>query len=156
MFVEIIPGLYLGNRNSAFDVNFLKSRNINIIFNITPDVHFIKGFDEIKKIRININNKFQNDEIQKKENLEFSYQIDKILCFIKSNLEKGKTILVHDKRGHFRASTIILCFIMKYMNVNLKNAMKLLRIKYPVKKLEIHLFKDCLLKIETECLNFTK
>lgn len=153
MYVEIITGLYLGNRNIAHDINFLESRNINIIFNITPDVHFIKGFDYIKKIRINIPNQFQNDEHQKKLNLEFSYQIDKILCFIKTNLEKGKTILIHDKKGNFRASTIILCFIMKYLKLNLKNSIKLLRIKYPVKKLENHIFKECLLKIESEFLN---
>jgi protein-tyrosine phosphatase len=150
MWVEIIPGLYLGNRNSAHNQVFLDSRNINIILNVTLDVPFIKN-DNIKKIRIDIKNNFRDDEEQKKENLEFSYRIDNILCFIKSNIEKGKNILVHDKKGRFRGTTIILSFLMKYLKCDLNNALKILRIKYPIRK--NHIFQECLLKVEREFLN---
>ena len=49
---EIIPGLWLGNHQSAIDIDFLKKNNINFILNCTPNTPF---FNEIhsKKSLIN-------------------------------------------------------------------------------------------------------
>ena len=148
--MEIISGLYLGNKYNAIDENFLNSRKINIIINLSLDIPFIKNFNEIKKIRINLKNKFNNFEEKNKYNNEFSYQIPNLLTFIWENIQKGKNILIHDKNGKFSSISLILCFLMKYLKINLNNAYKVLRIKIPIKKIEQNPYFDCLNKIENE------
>ena len=41
---EILPGLWVGNYQSAYDTQFLKSNNISVIVNCTKDIPFLDEF----------------------------------------------------------------------------------------------------------------
>ena len=77
MITEIINNLWIGNKNDAFNKEFLKNRNINIIINVSDDIPFIEDEElNIEKIRIPISDKFKNKDDMERKNREMYYHLE--------------------------------------------------------------------------------
>ena len=132
MVVEIISGLYLGNKRDAYNAHFLKTRQIDIIINTTDEVEFMNGCVKsgIQCVRISISDR----------------HIDK-------NLEKNKNILVHCRHGKYRSTCLIIAYILYKTRMKLEEVYQLISYKYPLVKLKNHLFFNALKMFEEEILN---
>jgi hypothetical protein len=59
---EILPNLWLGNVRSSTDEDFIKKKNIQVVFNCTKDLPFING--PITKYRVPVDDNLKPVEIQ--------------------------------------------------------------------------------------------
>ena len=90
MAIQIINSLWIGKKEDAFNEHFIKSRNINLIINVSDDIPFIDNFNRIEKIRIPISDKFKNIDEQNKRNRDMYNHLEPISIFIKKRLSSGK------------------------------------------------------------------
>lgn len=153
MPVEIVYGLWVGNKKDAFDMAFLKNRNINIIINVTTEVPFIEEEDgdkiSIEKIRIPVSDNFKDGDDYMKWNNELFNHFEQITNYIEKNLSKQKNILVHCNQGKYRSTAIIIAYLMKKLNkFSLEEIYTIFTSKYFIKNLDRHLFKNSLLEFD--------
>ena len=117
MPVEIIYGLWIGNKIDAFDNFFLKSRNINIIINVTTEITFIKDSKiNLETVRIAVSDNFREGNDYIRWNNELYNHFEQISDFIEKNLSRQKNILVHCNQGKYRSSAVIISYLMKKLN----------------------------------------
>ena len=154
MVVEIISGLYLGNKRDAYNAHFLKTRQINIIINTTDEVEFMNGCSKsgIQCIRVSISDR-HTDENMMKHNRNYYYQLGSLCSLIDKNLERNKNILVHCRHGKYRSTCLIIAYIIYKTQMKLEEVYELISYKYPLVKLNNHLFFNTLKMFEEEILN---
>jgi len=151
MPIEIICGLYLGNRVDACDVNFLSSRNINTIINVSTDIPFLKNLSEnnIECIRIAVSDNFPESE-NEKSNREFYYQLLQFCKLIDYKLSNGMNLLVHCKNGKYSSTCLVIAYVMYKTKMGLEEIYAILRTKYPLVKLKKHIFREALKMFEKD------
>ena len=154
MVVEIISGLYLGNKRDAYNAHFLKTRQINIIINTTDEVEFMNGCSKsgIQCIRVSISDR-HTDENRMKHNRNYYYQLGSLCSLIDKNLERNKNILVHCRHGKYRSTCLIIAYIIYKTQMKLEEVYELVSYKYPLVKLNNHLFFNTLKMFEEEIMN---
>jgi protein-tyrosine phosphatase len=154
MVVEIISGLYLGNKRDAYNAGFLKMRRIDIIINTTNEVEFMNGCIKsgIQCIRVDISDQ-HTDENRMKHNRDYYYQLGSLCSLIDKNLERNKNILVHCRHGKYRSTCLIIAYILYKTRMKLEEVYELISYKYPLVKLKNHLFFNALKMFEEEMLN---
>ena len=154
MVVEIISGLYLGNKRDSYNAHFLKTREIDIIINTTDEVEFMNGCSKsgIQCIRVNISD-IHTDENRMKHNRNYYYQLGSLCSIIDKNLERNKNILVHCRHGKYRSTCLIIAYIIYKTQMKLEEVYELISYKYPLVKLNNHLFFNTLKMFEEEILN---
>lgn len=154
MVVEIISGLYLGNKRDAYNAHFLKTRRIDIIINTTDEVEFMNGCSKngIQCIRVNISDQ-HTDENRMKHNRDYYYQLGSLCSMIDKNLERNKNILVHCRHGKYRSTCLIIAYILYKTHMKLEEVYELISYKYPLVKLKNHLFFNALKMFEEEIMN---
>jgi len=154
MVVEIISGLYLGNKKDAYNAYFLKTRGIDIIINTTDEVEFMNGCSKsgIQCIRVSISDR-HTDENKIKHNRNYYYQLGSLCSLIDKNLERNKNILVHCRHGKYRSTCLIIAYIIYKTQMKLEEVYELISYKYPLVKLNNHLFFNTLKMFEEEILN---
>ena len=106
MAIEIINGLYLGNKIDSHNLVFLTSRKIKVIINTTIEIPFLKDCENlgIQCIRVPISNDYE------KQNDEYYYQFRDLCKLIDLKLQQNKNVLIHCNSGKTRASTLILAY----------------------------------------------
>ncbi len=114
--------LYLGDRLSAYDKNFIYQKNINIIVNATKDIpNFYDTNPEIKYFRVPVEDNLQPDEIH-----NFYFCAKSLLPILYQEYINGKTILIHCFAGMQRSAALALLFIIYYhkkdSNINMSVA----------------------------------
>lgn len=154
MVVEIINGLYLGNKKDAYNAHFLKTRRIDVIINTTNDVEFMNGCVKsgINCIRVSISDQL-TDENRMKHNRDYYYQLGNLCSIIDKNLERNKNILVHCRHGKYRSTCLIIAYIIYKTGMKLEEIYELISYKYPLVKLKNHLFYNTLKMFEEEISN---
>jgi len=101
--------LYLGDMFDANNESYLQQKNITTIICVAEDVHI----------------KLTNDNIQiYKYKFQDTYDCNISLYFdeISDLIHKNKSVLVNCVAGISRSSTIVISYLMKYYNLNLKDA----------------------------------
>ena len=106
---EIIPGIYLGNKNSANDYNLVK--NISLIVNCTEDIPFYFSDLKINRFRVSV-----PDDQSLDSNLRILTYINPILPAIHTCYTQKKKILIHCRAGSQRSATLLACYLIKYHN----------------------------------------
>lgn len=156
MAVQIINSLWIGKKEDAFNKNFLESRNINLIINVSEDIPFIDDTEikQIEKIRIPISDKFKDNEDQLKKNRELYYHLEPISIFIKKRLSIGKNILIHCNKGKFRSTCVVIAFLLYFLKKELKIIYGYVHSKYNLKNIENHLFLNSLQNFEKDILKY--
>jgi protein-tyrosine phosphatase len=147
MAIEIINGLYLGNKIDSHNPIFLTSRKIKVIINTTTEIPFLKDCENlgIQCIRVPISNDYA------KQNDEYYYQFRDLCKLIDLKLQQNKNILVHCNSGKTRASTLILAYLMfKLRKLDKNKVYKLLETKYQMVPIEKNLFSIAIQKWDEE------
>jgi protein-tyrosine phosphatase len=115
----IVNNIWLGNKSSAQDREFLNSNKIKFLVNCTTDINIPEWYenDNINYIRLPIydwnsesNNTILNNEIMNIINYIYLYKKNK------------KNILVHCFAGMQRSATVIACYLMYYYKLKPEDA----------------------------------
>tara|TARA_B100001094_G_C18097985_1_gene754078 strand:- start:779 stop:1222 length:444 start_codon:yes stop_codon:yes gene_type:complete len=119
---EIIPGLWLSDKNISLNKQFFKDNQIDIVINCSKDLQFIDL--DIEKVRLKIHDNLQDDEI-----INMYHNLDYITKYIYDNLLLCKNILVHCYAGKQRSATVIIAYLLRYSKLDLNKCIELLKYK---------------------------
>lgn len=111
---EVLPNLWLGNKNSALDINFINKFKIKHIVNVTVDTP--NAFPFVQYLHIPINDLDTCDK-------DLLSLFDKATSFIYSALIKKEPVLVHCLRGHHRSASVVCAFMIRYLHVEYFDAL---------------------------------
>lgn len=118
----ILNNVWLGNWISASELEFLNQSNIKHIINVTKTIPNKYKFIDCTIIPI-------QDADACEENLMDI--IEQGADIINQMVQNDKSILIHCKRGHHRSASVVMCYLMKYHNMSLIDALLLVKIKRP-------------------------
>jgi protein-tyrosine phosphatase len=123
---EILPGLWLGNRTAAHDLNWQREKNINAIFNCTKDIPIKQGVAQ-RIYRIPLDDNLQVDEIRNLElwSWESAFKISK-------ELEAGNRVLVHCAAGMQRSAAVVAIYIIAKYRVTTDEAIQYIKKRRPI------------------------
>lgn len=122
---EIVPGLWLGNRNAALNGQWLAEKRIRCVFNCTKDIPFHPQI--ARRYRVEVDDNLQPQEIR---NLElWSYEI---VYKITREYQSGEPILVHCAAGMQRSAACVAFFLMATRNMNPQQAIEFIKTRRPI------------------------
>lgn len=115
----ILDRLYLGDRLSAFNKNFIAQKNINVIVNASKDIPNLYDTNpEIKYFRVPI-----EDNLQPEELTTFYFCAKSLLPILYKEYMNGHTILIHCFAGMQRSAALMLLLLIyihkKNNNINM-------------------------------------
>lgn len=123
---EIIPGLWIGDREIALNTKWLKQNKITVLINCTKSIPFPDSDNGLNHVlRVSVNDNLEPDEIEKMKKY-LDPVSDKIAEWLPNH-----NILVHCYAGRQRSSSVILSYLIRYGELTLDNAIELLRSKKP-------------------------
>ena len=140
---EILPNLWLGNLKAAHSEEFLKKHHITLVINCSRDIPFLAN--STKNIRISVNDNLEKSEIHRLYNY-FSKAVD----VIHDNLNDLQTILVHCYAGRQRSASLVAAYLMKYADMNYKEAINIIRSKRAVAFTPGVNFEEALIKFQKD------
>ena len=97
---EIIPRLWLGNRNAALDLNWIQEHGITSVFNATKDIPFAEG-SITEKYRIPV-----DDNLEESEIINMAKWSPEIIYNVLRAYQGGNHILIHCAAGMQRSAAI--------------------------------------------------
>lgn len=128
MATEIIPGLWIGDKNSAHNIDFINEKKIRNIINCSKNIKFSQYLNKnIEKIRIPV-----NDHPNKTYNIDNNHlykHFNTITTFIHKKIQQQSNVLIHCREGVQRSPSIIVAYIMKYGKVNKNKAIYFVKSK---------------------------
>ena len=117
---EILPNLWLGNVRSSVDEEFIKKKNIQVVFNCTKNLPFCHIIPI--KYRIPVDDNLEEDEIRNMELwcTEISFKM-------MAEYRSGKAILVHCMAGMQRSAASMAMMLIAHLGVSAQVAMKMIK-----------------------------
>jgi dual specificity phosphatase 12 len=102
---EIVPGIWLGNKQAALNDKWLKEKNITVVFNASKDIPFSPRIQ--KQYRIPVDDNLQAEEIR---NMTL-WSHEAVYKVMKEHNE-GNTILIHCFAGMQRSAAIVGMYLI--------------------------------------------
>jgi hypothetical protein len=115
---RVIPGLFIGNINSALDQSFLINKRIRAVIDLTNSSHQTKLPRTIKAYKISI-----EDTASAKITPYLKHTFD----FITEMLEKNVSVLVFCRAGISRSATIVIYYLMRRYKISYYDAYRFLK-----------------------------
>ena len=119
---EIVPRLWLGNKDAAADETWLASKGINTVFNCTKTLPFAPTIQ--RRFRVPVDDNLQPEEIQNM--YDWAAETESKLV---REYKAGNTILVHCHAGMQRSAAVIAMFLMVVLGIPADDAMARIRAK---------------------------
>ena len=116
----ILSNLWVGNYKAAHSTQFIRSADINVIINVTPDICNV--FNDIKYFRIPVKNKAIYINFLRLSLLNIYALID--MC-----VTTRVGLLVHCKSGHRRSIIIVAYYLMRKFGLSLDEVKRHLKSK---------------------------
>ena len=133
MIIEIIPGLWLGDKKKSENGAFLQDKKIKCLVNTIKDLEFLNKFDEYNdSIRHNI---------ERYKIIKLSNYLKDITTFIHNKLLDNNNILVYCEDGNHKSALVILSYIVRYGNINRNIGIKMIQTKNPDAFLPLFLYE---------------
>ena len=122
---EVLPGLWLGNRNASQDEAWLREKNIEAVFNCTKDIPFLTG--PWAKYRVPVDDNLQDDQIRNLElwSWEVTYKIS-------HEMKLGKKVLVHCAAGMQRSAACVAMFLISQFRCTTDEAIAYTKSRRPI------------------------
>ena len=122
---EILPRLWLGNVRASKDEDFIREKNIQVVFNCTKNLPFSPLIPV--KYRVPVDDNLEEEEIRNMElwSSEIAYKII-------AEYKEGRTILVHCMAGMQRSAASVAFMMIAYMNLRAGEAMRIIKEKRPI------------------------
>lgn len=121
---EIIPGIWLGNREASMNSHFLQDKKITAIFNCTKDLPFATS--SCRKFRIPVDDNLEEEEIR---NLEL-WSVEAMVKL--SNAHREGPVLVHCFAGMQRSAAIVAMYLIMKFSMDADTAMKYIVKRRPI------------------------
>ncbi len=122
---EIVPRLWLGNKAAASDGEWLREKQVGVVFNCTKDWPFHP--DILRKYRVPVHDNLEPTEIQ---NLQT--WAPEIMYKLIAEYKRGEVILVHCHAGMQRSAAVVAMFLISMFGMPKSNAMSYIRSKRPI------------------------
>ncbi len=122
---EILPRLWLGNKNAASDGEWLRAHNINVVFNCTKDWPFHP--DILRQYRVPV-----DDNLQKEEIRNMYVWAPEIMAKLIGEYKRGETILVHCHAGMQRSAAVVAMLLMTMYGYTKEEAIRYIKSKRPI------------------------
>jgi protein-tyrosine phosphatase len=133
---QIIPNLWLGNRNSPIDYEHLNKNNIKLIINCTKDLnYYVPNGIHIIRLAINDANTEESIRILGEKIAELTFLMD---LYLKNNMG----VLVHCWAGMQRSATVVICYLLKYKSYKLDEAKQIMKKEREIVFLPFPTFDD--------------
>lgn len=122
---EVLPNLWLGNRNAALNDQWLREKQINAVFNCTKDIPFASG--NRRMYRIPVDDNLQEDEIR---NLElWSWEA---VFKVAKEMSQGNRVLVHCAAGMQRSAAVVAMYCVSQFRCSADEAIAYTKRRRPV------------------------
>ena len=110
----ILPNLYLGSKTNAHSLNELKYFQIKTVFNVAYEIQKPLT-NELKYIRC-----YWDDH----HDFDILVDLDEIVDQIHGDVSKNNAVLIHCAHGISRSPTVIIGYLIKYLNMSFNDARK--------------------------------
>ena len=124
---EIIPRLWLGNRNAALDPAWLTSHGITAVFNATKDIPFADGSPSIIKYRIPVDDNLEDDEI-----INMAKWSPEIVYNVLKEYQGGGNILIHCAAGVQRSAAITAMTLIALKGMPIDQVITFIKSRRPI------------------------
>jgi rhodanese-related sulfurtransferase len=122
---EILPNLWLGNRNAATNPMWLREHSIKSVFNCTKDIPFVPEIQ--RKYRVPVDDNLQAEEIR---NLElWSYEV---VMKMTNEYKTGQPMLVHCAAGMQRSAACVALFLIAVKHLTPDDAIQFIKKRRPI------------------------
>lgn len=122
---EIIPNIWLGNKEAANDHAFLKKNNIEVVFNCTKDLpHYHESNKKIKYIRLAV-----NDSLMNKDYMIMTDALIVLVPILENYVKNKKPVLIHCFAGMQRSACLLCAYLIKTMKMKLHEAIFFIQLK---------------------------
>lgn len=124
---EIIPGLWVGDADSALDARFFSTRRIGAVVNCTPDIPM-----QFRKHGVNYFHVNLDDSLKKKDIDKMIKYMPSAIKFIHDQRKLGRNVLIHCHAGMQRSAAIAVAYLSTYHGMTLNQAISLVVHRRPV------------------------
>lgn len=122
---EIVPRLWLGNKNAASNTEWLKEHNITVVFNCTKTLPFDSTIPYMYRVPVD-----DNLEAEEIANL-FDWAAETQVKLVRE-YKKGRNILVHCHAGMQRSAAVVAMFLITTQGMSADQAMATIKAIRPV------------------------
>ena len=148
---KICDYLYLGNKDSSNDVDFLRNNQIESIVNCTKDLPFHHHFENKSRLRLSI------DDSRDENNMREFYPLIRLgVLFIDEQIKLDKNVLVHCYWGWMRSATVIGAYLMEKYKMTPHEVKDYIRDRRPYTMMSIYNFDDLLERYYIQYVNIRK
>jgi protein-tyrosine phosphatase len=119
---EIVPRLWLGNKQAASDGEWLREHGITVVFNCTKDWPYHP--DVLRKYRVPVHDNLEAEEIQNMEDWA-----PEIMAKLVGEYNRGEVILVHCHAGMQRSAAVVAMFMITMYGLTADEAMARIKSK---------------------------
>lgn len=119
---ESLGGICVGNLKASQDPAFLKAFNIDVVLDVAG-VAYQYPDQMIRHCKVVV----ADDHVE----FDLSVFFDDCFDYIQEHRKKGCNVLVHCHAGISRSATIVIGYLMKYENMNLKTSLAFVLKKRP-------------------------
>jgi protein tyrosine/serine phosphatase len=119
---EIVPRLWLGNKDAAADTQWLQSRKITVVFNCTKTLPFVPVIP--KQYRVPVDDNLEPEEIRNMYEWAAETQAKLVREY-----KTGANILVHCHAGMQRSAAVVAMFLITVYGMTADQAMTTIRAK---------------------------
>jgi protein-tyrosine phosphatase len=102
---EIVPGVWLGNKQASENAKWMKEEEITVVFNATKDLPFSTTIK--KQYRIPVDDNLQSEEIR-----NMTLWSQEAVYKVMQQHNQGNNILIHCYAGMQRSAAIMAMFLI--------------------------------------------
>ena len=111
--MEILPGIWLGDKDIAYNKNFLRKKDIGCVINVTKEIPHNPDYDG-EKIRIPVTER----------NMSIFDYLSDVTEFIKKKNNNFENVLIFSTKCEQRAPSVMVAYLTRYGKVTAELAIK--------------------------------